>query len=68
MVIDAFVEYMKGVYFVFERKVKDPVDPSSILESLKTSAFSSPTTVPFSHSAIWLAVNFIPLQKYKKLS
>jgi hypothetical protein len=56
------------VYFVFERKVKDPVDPSSILESLKTSAFSSPTTVPLSNSAIWLAVNFIPLQKYKKLS
>ena len=66
IVMVASVEYIKGVYLGFERNVRDPLLPSSIFERVKTSTFSSPTISPSSKFAIWLAVNFIAVQKYKK--
>ena len=56
--MDAFVEYIKGLYLGFAKKVKEPSVPSSILAKVETSTFESPITVPSKIPAICSAVNF----------
>ena len=63
----ASVVYKKGVYLGFARKDKLPSAPSSILESLKTSALELPSTEPETSSAICAALNFIGA-KLRKIS
>ena len=63
----AAVLYKKGVYLGLARKDKLPFVPSSILDNLETSALGSPSTVPETSSAIWVALNFIGA-KLRKIS
>ena len=58
MVMEALVEYIKGVYFGFAKNVKEPSMPSSILESFDTSTSGLPTISPSKIPAICCAVNF----------
>jgi len=63
----AAVLYKKEVYLGLARKDKLPVVPSSILDSLETSALGLPSTVQETSSAICVALNFIGA-KLRKIS
>ena len=59
IIIEAFVLYTHGSYFLLAKNVIDPLVDSSILFNESISTEESPSISPFNISAISIALNFI---------